>query len=175
MGRFSGIRSVIRQNGMPLILILAEINMTIILARNMYFYYVMTAYIRHDPISMTNSIFAICLTTVTSLLTIRTMLNLPSASRQSWRGTLRTLIVLIFMSMFYLFFTNHYPIFDIRMVVFLTVVDIAILFLPSVRRYYTPPLTETPEIKEWIKFALLRPKDSVSGYTFVYKDGPKGG
>ena len=53
--------------------------------------------------------------------------------------------------------------------VFVYILCIVILFLPKVRRFYTPPMVRTPEIKRWIPFiAIDRTKEHRHRYIFEY-------
>ena len=48
-----------------------------------------------------------------------------------------------------------------------------IMFLPSVRRYYTPPLHRTPPMIDWLKYTLVTPLFAVENYELAYPDDDK--
>ena len=166
-----GLKRLLYIRGMPLVLLIAEINLTLMLSRNLSNFYTLTVYIKSDLISVATSVGLLSLTAVMTLLTINTMIGLPSSKKTSWRGAVRSTIVLIVS--FTLFNLLKIDMFrsTAYWMPFLALMVLLILFLPSVRRYYTPLMTEYPPLSDWIRYLTTFGHDPGDDYRFVYKDG----
>jgi hypothetical protein len=111
-----------------------------------------------------------------AVLAANALVGLTSARMQSWRKVVRTAIILTVMSLFNEIISalgfapngvNYSPLFS----VFLTVITLAIMFLPSVRRFYMPPMMDLPPIMSWIRYIVATPLVPAKEYRFSYSEG----
>ena len=120
------------------------------------------------------NILSILLSLMLTILTVNSILGIPSARPQSWRVVIRASIILFITNFLYgcmedLGLISTGIVFRIEYVgIIVLLVDI-IMFLPSVRKYYTPPLSEMPPIKKWIMYLVNIPLVDAESYRFVYK------
>ena len=47
---------------------------------------------------------------------------------------------------------------------------LTVMFLPSVRKFYTPVMQEVPPIKDWLKLVVYIPLFDAESYRFVSKE-----
>ena len=168
MNLFDCIVKRVKAFNMPASLYVVEIILTYVLIRNMnLFYYLEVSGWTDNWIR--NTILIVILIVMTTL-TIRAMIGIPSSDRYSWRTTVRTLIILIPMTVIYYVFELGYFFIDPWVLVLIMSVSIGIMFLPSVRRYHIPPMRKVPPLKEWVRFILIRPEETEYRYRFVYEE-----
>jgi len=110
-----------------------------------------------------------------AVLTANAMLGLTSANLKSWRQAVRSAVILTIMSAFYeiLEYFGIYSAsvnFNLWFAAVLTASTLLIMFLPSVRKFYMPPMMEVPPAKEWVKYVIATPLVSSKGYRFSYDD-----
>ena len=96
------------------------------------------------------------------------MFGVCSSNLRSWRRAIRSLIFLLLAGLAYRILDYGYSVTDVRVIFIVSMASIFILFIPGVRRFYTPPLVEMPPLKRWILYVFFRPKDSFRKYEFVY-------
>lgn len=166
----------LRSKKMPFILILAEIILVFFLLRYMY-------NIDHLIFSDTMPVYKIVIgllsliyTLFVTILTVNAMIGIPSARPTSWRKVIRSSIFLLITAAL----TNvldeagimaKMEYFPAWLAVILFVIAMSIMFLPSVRRYYTPPMYEVPPLKRWILYAIATPLIGAESYRLAYDDG----
>lgn len=153
-----------------LLLLLAEINLTLILLRNMSIFYAKSIFIYGDLGEVIYQVSTVLISIFASLLTIRTMFGLPSSRRGSWRSTVRKLITISVMAVVVDLLNLNYSPVDVRGIVILSSIVLVIMFLPSIRRYHTPYLAEVPPLKYWIKAVFILPDNRADRYRFVYAE-----
>ncbi len=168
----------LRSKKMPFILILAEIILAFFLLRYMY-------NIDHLIFSDTMPVYKIVIgllsliyTLFVTILTVNAMIGIPSARPTSWRKVIRSSIFLLITAAL----TNvldeagimaKMEYFPAWVAVILFVIAMSIMFLPSVRRYYTPPMYDVPPLKRWIMYAIATPLIGAESYRLTY-DGEEG-
>ena len=123
------------------------------------------------------SLYLLFSTVISSELTIRTMVKISRAERTSWGLACRTMFVQLFIIVMNKFILSRMsqPLLDISetYVAIACVISIGILFLPSIRKRYVPPMMDMPPIKDWIPFIFYKNKDRKFRYAFGYdKDRP---
>ena len=168
MDLFGGIIRRIKAVNMPPSMYIVEFILTYVLIRNMNLFYYLE--INGWSREWVQSTFLMTIVIITTILTIRAMIGIPSSDRYSWRTTVRTLIILIPMTVFYYVFEFGYFFIDPWVLLLIMSVSIGIMFLPSVRRYHIPPMRKVPPIKEWVKFIFIRPQETEYEYRFVYSE-----
>ena len=152
---------------MPSELYIAEFILTYVLTRNMSVSYYLGISGITDLEKMVNCALIIYVT-LTTLITINTMIGIPSSNRYSWRSSVRCLIILIPMTLLYDVFELSYYFIPVWVLLTIMTLALVIMFTPRVRRYHTPALREVPSLKEWVKFIFIRPEETAYEYRFVY-------
>jgi len=157
---------------MPRALYILQAIMAIILARNLWTFFVSFLATASGSIADMDigTLYLLVSSLYMSLSAVYTMLTLQSARKVAWRGAARRAFMIALTG-----YINEYVdrgqsimLFQDSMVV--AIIAYIILFLPSVRRYYTPPLTEGGTILDWLKYIIIKPKDRNYVYTFEFKD-----
>lgn len=167
MNLFSNIVKRVKAFGMPPVLYVVEIILTYVLIRNMNLFYYLEIMGWGPNWPQYTALLTIVV--ITTILTVRAMIGIPSSDRYSWRTTVRTLIVLIPLTVIYYVFNFGYFFIDPWLLLTIMSVSIGIMFMPSVRRYHIPPLRKVPPLKEWVKFIFIRPEETEYKYRFVYE------
>ena len=155
-------------SNMPMVLIIVEIALVVVLIRNIECFLFITFYIPSEPIDMFKGVSAVVITLVMSIFTVETMIGLPSSKRSSWRTAVRTMILLVPTTLFYELTDYGYVALSTNTILVVMAVTLLIMFLPHVRRYYVPFMTEAHPLKDWLKLIVLRPSQ-VPEYEFVYE------
>lgn len=161
---------------MPHLLYLIEIVMAYNLSSSLYkFSFLATEFDLSTFNDSIDSLYILFSTILSSELTVRSMVRLPSAIKSTWRFTFNTLVVqaAIIIANVYLFDNwSSNPLIESEMpVAALCLLCTLILFLPHIRRYYTPPNTEVPKAWDWILYVLYKHRDEKEyRYTFGYED-----
>ena len=159
---------------MPRILYVVELVLAYNLAFNIYKFSTLSYGLDLSTFSSSvKYLYILISTVVSSEMTILTMVRLSSAHRRFWRLAVKTMIIQSFIVLLNgIVFGNwaSNPLIQSEIpLVFVYILCIVILFLPKVRRFYTPPMVRTPEIKRWIPFiAIDRTKEHRHRYIFEY-------
>ena len=165
----------------PLVLMFAYFLLSIIMIR---YFFSLVFIVAPDGFSWKNMIvnfFVVGYTIVMTILTVDAMLGLASARIGSWRRAVRSSVILVITNVLYELieyfgFTVRSLVFSNLFVFGIMVIMLIIMFLPHVRRYYTPPMCEVPPIRKWIAFAIASPLVGAESYEFTYDgDAPETG
>lgn len=119
--------------------------------------------------------FFIIFNVVMAVLAANALLGLTSARLQSWRKVVRSALILFLMGIFYevMGMIGIPPTslnFSLWFVALLTAATLLIMLLPSVRKFYMPPMMEPPGVMEWIKYIISKPLVNSKDYKFSYDD-----
>ena len=167
-------KSKLRSKKAPKVLFAAELLIMLILMRYMYtmaiISYPLHLDLLHDLISFIN----IFLTFTFAVLAASAMMGITSSKPGAWGKVVRSGIILLLVNLFTFVmhkfdFITQFSTYGLLLSGVLVVLVCAIMFLPSVRRYYLPPMHDMPPVKEWVMSALLyRPLINVDRYEFTY-------
>lgn len=163
------------RNRMPPVLVLAELLLLITVFRNIINFVIVVS--PRDPtvsVVIVN-LFSIGINAVSTLLAVNGMIGISSSRPKSWRKIARSGISLVMLDIYYYImsvvgFTPRTIVMNSMVVIILMIVVELIVFLPSVRRYYTPPLFHVPPLKDWILFIGVRPLFSAESYKLAYPE-----
>lgn len=159
---------------MPFLLYLVEFILAYVLAANLYKFGNLTiGFNLSTAENMVKSLYLLLSTVISSELTIRTMVCLSSALKRSWQLASRTMLIqLLFISIneCLLGSWSRIPLLESELFfAILCVTSLIILFLPHVRKYYTPPKVEVPPVKDWIPYIIYdNSKDKQYRYVLRY-------
>lgn len=164
----------------PPVLFVAELLLFIVMFRYMFSFTHSTYPYSPEWLIRPWTIVSIVFSVVMCVLTIDSMFGIVSARPPSWRKVVRSSVLLFLSNVVYTiaYYTNFFNEYMAAAVMFIPnwlalIIMIAVLiimFLPSVRRYYTPPMVDVPPAKEWLKFVFFTPLFKVDSYKLVYKD-----
>ncbi len=157
---------------MPYLLYLIEIVMAYNLSSNLFKFSLLTTGFDLSTLEYAiDNIYILFSTILSSELTIRSMVRLPSAIKSTWRFTFKTLVIqaaIIFMNVYLFDNWSSNPLIqsEVPVAVF-CLACILILFLPHIRRYYTPPNLEVPKAWDWILYVLYKHREE-KGYRYTF-------
>ena len=157
----------------PAVLIIGEIMLAIVLFRYLVNFTSLVSPIDNPGLRMLINLISIVFSIAMAMLSVRAILGIPSARPESWCTVVRSSVTLFISNTVYgLLEANNILyagfVFPIELIGINMVVVLAIMFLPSVRKYYTPALTNVPPIKEWVKFIFYLPLNDSQEYRFGY-------
>ena len=163
------------RNRMPPILVIAELLLLIMVFRNIINFVIAVS--PRDPSVMVVIVNLVSIGTnvVSTMLAVNGMIGISSSRPKSWRKIARSGISLLFLDVYYYVmslvgFIPRTMVMNSPVIIILIIVVEIIVFLPSVRRYYTPPLFHVPPLKDWILFIGVRPLFSAESYRLAYPD-----
>ena len=163
------------RNRMPPILVVAELLLLIMVFRNIINFVIAVS--PRDPSVMVVIVNLVSIGTnvVSTMLAVNGMIGISSSRPKSWRKIARSGISLLFLDVYYYVmslvgFIPRTMVMNSPVIIILIIVVEIIVFLPSVRRYYTPPLFHVPPLKDWILFIGVRPLFSAESYRLAYPD-----
>ncbi|MBR4686121.1 hypothetical protein PED39_03205 [Methanomassiliicoccales archaeon LGM-RCC1] len=157
---------------MPRVLIVGELMLTLVLFRYLINFTSIVSPVESTVWRMIINFVSILFMLGMSVLVVRAILGVPSARPQSWRSVVRSSI-LLFISNWLL------SVLDLQGIIYsgfimspeLVAVPIIIaeiiMFLPSVRKFYTPPFTDTPPLKSWLLYLINIPMINAESYRLV--------
>ena len=107
------------------------------------------------------------------LLNVDSVIGIASAKPSSWRKAMRSSVILASISILYdilewLGIDSGFIAFQNEFILPPVVATILIMMLPSVRRFYTPPLAEMPPLRSWVAYIFFWPLMPSGSYRFVY-------
>lgn len=165
----------LRSKRMPYILILAEIILVSFLLR---YTFTIDRLIFSDTMPVYQiviGLLTLIYTLFVTVMTVNAMIGIPSARPTSWRKVIRSSVFLLITTgltnildgLGLMAYTDYFPTW---VVVALFALAMSIMFLPSVRRYYTPPFYEVPSLKRWVMYAVATPLIGAESYRLTYDD-----
>lgn len=157
----------------PMIVYVLDVVLAVALAGNMWSFFTSIAVagsLISNPEYGVQVLYLLISSVYISLTIIYTMMTLQSARKESWRYAARRIFLIGLTG-----FLNEYVSMGVSVMRFceamiLVIIAYMILFLPGVRKYYSPPLSEEKSLFAWIKYILIKPKDWNYTYTFDYKE-----
>jgi len=153
--------------GMPPVLLVVEVFMASAILRNLNMFGLESFMIDYEAGEFLKPLALIVIAVVSSVFAVLTMFGLPSANRYSWRSAMRTIVFLMLSNIFYEYLGETYVnILSLQDVLIFSTVCLVIMMLPAIREYYVPPMKDTPPLRWWLKFCLLRPNDKHHRYEF---------
>lgn len=162
------------KNGkMPVILYLVEVMLAYNLSTNLFAYSSLAvSFDLSTPELAARYIFILISSMISAEMSIRSMINMSSAQKKSWRLVCRTMLIqiaFIMVNEFVLRFSFIRSVLPTELpIAGLCLVSLLIMFLPKIRRYYTPPLVEMPDIKHWTLYIFSIRDDRKYRYVFEY-------
>ncbi|MBR4227045.1 MAG: hypothetical protein IKR86_09860 [Candidatus Methanomethylophilaceae archaeon] len=125
--------------------------------------------------SLSIKILAMLFSLAMVLLAVSSVVGIASARPKSWRKVMRASIMLMMANTLYGVLDSvgvHFDgvVFDDLFLLVLTVLTLGLMLLPSVRRFYLPPLTNDPPLRIWIGYIFATPLFPDASYSFVTED-----
>ena len=157
----------------PMIMYVLDVVLSVALASNMWSFFssvALTGNLVRDPEYGVQVLYLLISSVYTSLTVIYTMMTLQSARKESWRYAARRIFLIGLTGYFNEYLSMGISVMRFWEAMILVAIGYVILFLPGVRRYYSPPLSEEKNIFAWIRYILIKPKDWNYTYTFDYKE-----
>ena len=161
---------------MPRILYLVELALAYILAFNIYKFSFLSYGLDLSTLgTAVKYLYILASTIISSEITIRTMVMLSSAQKRSWQLANKALLIQVFLVLFNAFIFGNWARNQLIQseipFILVCIACMFIMFMPRVRRYYTPPMVKTDEVKKWAPYVLYdSTKDSSYRYAFGYDD-----
>lgn len=160
---------------MPRALIVGELLLAFVLLRYLMNFTSMVSPTEGEWIQVWANLQSIIVSLLMAVLTVSSIVGIPSAKPQAWRKVVRSAILLNIINWFYIYLENNAilisgVIFDARFVAILMIVVVVIMMLPQVRRFYTPPMIQVPPIRVWVRYIFNIPMDVADSFRFKYAD-----
>jgi len=164
----------------PGVLLIAQIVLLVALFRYLYIlnYIIYPAALPLEGSWMTYVYLAYCLPM--SLLVIDAMIGITSSRPDAWAKVVRTATLMLLSNIAYtilnlmgygslaIYASTLYVGSSTAIVVVIAM--LTVMFLPSVRKFYTPVMQEVPPIKDWLKLVVYIPLFDAESYRFVSKE-----
>lgn len=164
---------------MPLVLILSEIILAVVLLRYIMNFTHLVSPVEVGWFRQVLNCISIILSMTMCILCVNSIIGLSSSKLRSWRTVVRSSISLFITNLLYTI-TDSLGLISSGFVIsnefaaVLVLLSIVIMFLPSVRDFYTPPVYECPPVKNWIWFLLSAPRMKGVRYEAAYAGENKG-
>ena len=151
----------------PIPLIIGEIFLSVVIVRYM-FSFTYTLYTIAEGIEeVAFRAFSLVFPVIMILLVVNSVIGIASAKPTSWRKVMRTSIILLIVNRVRGILGISGVMFDDTFLILITALTMAVMMLPSVRRFYLPPMTENPPLTRWIGYIFLMPLFKEADYEFV--------
>jgi hypothetical protein len=108
---------------------------------------------------MSFRIFSILFSLLMALMSVNSVIGIASARPKSWRKVMRTSILLLLVNLGYEALQSigielTGAVFDNLFLAIMTAMTIGVMMLPSVRRFYLPPMTDDPPLTKWAGYVF---------------------
>ena len=157
----------------PVPLIMGEIFLSVVIVRYMLSFTYTLYTIAEGVEEVAYRTFSLAFPVVMILLVVNSVIGIASAKPTSWRKVMRTTIILLVVNWLRESFGIAGVMFDDTFLIVITVLTMAVMMLPSVRRFYLPPMTENPPLTRWIGYIFLLPLFREADYEFVREKEPR--
>ena len=112
-----------------------------------------------DAGTMSLRIFSLMFSLAMILVTVSSVFGIASARPKSWRKVVRTSILLLLVNLGYealqrIGIELTGAVFDDLFLAIMTAITIGVMMLPSVRRFYLPPMTDDPPLSKWAGYVF---------------------
>ena len=169
---------------MPLILVAAEVLLAIVLFRYFFIITYCVCPTGYEWIELVPSFVSLTYSAAMSVLTVDAMFGIVSSKPVAWRKVVRSAMMLFITNLVYdVFmamgaytmgmFASRLYIDDLTSLAIMIVI-LAIMFLPSVRKYYTPIMLDAPHLRDWILFVFGKKLFRVEAYKLIYATDDSG-
>ena len=160
---------------MPFALVIAEAILALFVLRYCITFLTLSYPAEMPPLRIIATFFSIGWIVFMTILAINAMIGLPSARPQSWRKMMRAVFFILLTiilstigeSIGLIFDSTTFPL-ETNLLMF--IITFFIMLLPSVRRYYTPPMYDVPPISKWFMYAMWWPLIGAESYRLKYAD-----
>lgn len=183
MGSFTDYLKEVHSDGgrkrMPLILLLGELLLFVMVVRNIINFTVLVMPQEPTFKVVLSNLFSTGFCAVTTIMAVNGMMGMSSARPGCWRKVVRSAFSLLFLAVYYnvLGQIGYVPrgiILDNWEFLIMAAVVGIIMFLPKVRRYYTPPMYPMPPMAEWLRYSINKPIFAANCYRMDFSDGDNG-
>lgn len=116
---------------------------------------------------------SIVLTLLLAVSSVYAVLGVPSTKPSAWRGVVWSALILFATNFAYGILEEYNlmgspVVFRNEVMAIIMIIVIAIMFLPSVRKFYTPPMMDVPPLRDWLLYIFLKPIIRSDKYRLVY-------
>ena len=158
----------------PAPLIIGEIFLSVVIMRYMLSFTYTLYTIAEGVEEVAYRAFSLVFPVIMILMVVNSVIGIASAKPTSWRKVMRTSIILLVVNWLRESFSITGVMFDDTFLIVITALTMAVMMLPSVRRFYLPPMTENPPLTRWLGYIVLTPLFKDANYEFVREaTGPR--
>ena len=159
----------------PMPLAIAEVYLCLVIVRYMLNFSINLFMDVEDAGSMSLRMLSILFSLVMILVSASSVIGIASARPKSWRKVMRTSVLLLIVNTSYevlpsIGITLTGAVFDDLFLALMTALTIGVMLLPTVRRFYLPPMTENPPLTRWMGYIFLTPLFREADYEFVREE-----
>ncbi len=156
----------------PVPLIAGEVFLCMVIIRYMLNFIISLYVDTEDAGSLSLRIFTMIFSLAMILVVINSVIGIASARPKAWRKVVRTSLILLAINATYRVLESFgiysdSVMFDDTFLFVMTALTMAVMFLPSVRSFYLPPLTENPPLGSWIGYVFVKRLFPDATYSFV--------
>ena len=143
----------------PVLLAIGEFFLCLTIIRYMLNFLINLQIRVDDAGTMSLRIFSLLFSLAMILMTVSSVIGIASARPKSWRRVVRTSILLLLVNLGYealesLGVELAGAVFDNYFLAVTTAITIGVMMLPSVRRFYLPPMTDDPPLSKWAGYVF---------------------
>ena len=157
----------------PAPLIMGEIFLSVVIMRYMLSFTFTLYTIAEEVEEIAYRTLSLVFPVIMILIVVNSVIGIASAKPTSWRKVMRTSIVVLAVNRLRDIFSITGVMFDDAFLIVITALTMAVMMLPSVRRFYLPPMAENPPLTRWIGYIFLTPLFKEADYEFVRSTGPR--
>ncbi len=143
----------------PVLLAIGEFFLCLTIIRYMLNFLINLQIRVDDAGTMSLRIFSLMFSLAMILVTVSSVIGIASARPKSWRKVVRTSILLMLVNLGYEALQSMGmdlagAVFDDLFLAIMTAITIGVMMLPSVRRFYLPPMTDDPPLSKWAGYVF---------------------
>jgi hypothetical protein len=151
----------------PAPVIMGEILLTLVIIRYILNFCFYLHIITDEADEIASRAFAMVFSIVMLLLIVSSVIGIASAKPSSWRKVMRTSIILLVINKARDIIGMTGVTIDDTVLIIITALTMIMMMLPSVRRFYLPPMTENPPLTRWIGYIFVMPLFKEADFEFV--------
>ena len=156
----------------PMVLAIGEFFLCLTIVRYMLNFLINLQMSVDDAGAMSVRIFSLMFSIAMILISVSSAIGIASARPKSWRKVVRTSILLLLVNLGYealgsMGIELAGAVFDDLFLAVMTALTIGVMMLPSVRRFYLPPMTENPPLSKWAGYVFTTRLFPEATYRYV--------
>lgn len=179
LGRSNGNKEATSYSKKPPVLILAEAVLLLLITLYICKICFISMNIKSHELHPYIQFFMFVFDMIMMFIALDAIMGISSKKPKAWRKVIRSTLIMLTITLLGTILQGHINlsstiIVNVNIAIPIFIPLLILMFLPSVRAYYTPPMMENKPLSDWIRFIGYKPLYPHQKYVLKYKDEESG-